>query len=585
MQAAGVGDKAAKAGGRQGRHKTVISAKGVKSIADALFEDGYRNDDVCRLSQLDLSHAARDLDRITVEAIPFMKAVTPYRFKIPIENTDDRGIKHVVHQMLLPHELMAAVYADNENMFHQIFGTRALEEFWSRQKSERLTKHPGFQRRRSKWIIPLRLFGDDAPVCNTNSVDTLLLCSCTAYNLPALLSKLPLCCTPIKHTDHSTFDAIHRVVMWSLEILASGVWPATNHEGGQWPETDRRYQLGRQQSRLMGRFTAIYWETTGDWKWLMQNFRLAWNYNRQEICYRCGATKDGANTFTNCHRQAPRRLTKRTHQEYLATFEDAAVVPPLAQSAGFELQEGTVMDWVHNNCLGVEQHASANVLMELCAAGTFGVLRGRRHPKLTIQLKVAWREFKVFCKGRGLSNSQQVFTPASLNVSGGDNHWPELKCKAHNGMMVMRWLAHRLETLNQTDRIRHMSGVCSALSTCDSMFSEGDMWLSDADILQVSRAKKNLFASWNWLAADAMRQRQARWKYIPKHHMLEHQLEDVEASGRNPASHWAFAEESMMGEARRAAGRSFVPGIGRRCLFALNARFGIAVENAAASGL
>ena len=164
MQAAGVGDKAAKAGGRQGRHNTVISAKGVKSIADALFEDGYRNDDVCRLSQLDLSHAARDLDRITVEAIPFMKAVTPYRFKIPIENTDDRGIKHVVHQMLLPHELMAAVYADNENMFHQIFGTRALEEFWSRQKSERLTRHPGFQRRRSKWIIPLRLFGDDAPV-------------------------------------------------------------------------------------------------------------------------------------------------------------------------------------------------------------------------------------------------------------------------------------------------------------------------------------------------------------------------------------------------------------------------------------
>ena len=251
MQAAGVGDKAAKAGGRQGRHNTVISAKGVKRIADALFEDGYRNDDVCRLSQLDLHHEARDLDRITVEAIPFMKAVTPYRFKIPIENTDDRGIKHVVHQMLLPHELMAAVYADNESMFHQIFGTRALEEFWSRQKSERLTRHPAFQGRRSKWIIPLRLFGDDAPVCNTNSVDTLLLCSCTAYKLPALLSKLPLCCTPIKHTDHSTFDAIHRVVMWSLEILASGVWPATIHEGGQWPETDRRYQLGRQQSRLI----------------------------------------------------------------------------------------------------------------------------------------------------------------------------------------------------------------------------------------------------------------------------------------------------------------------------------------------
>ena len=470
----------AKAGGRQGGrqasgHKTVVSAKGVKSIADALFEDGYRNHDVCRLKQLTLPNAARDLDNITVEMIPFMKAVTPYRFKIPIENKDDRGIKNVAHQMLLPHEVMAAVHAENEKMFHRIFGTGALEEFWSRQKPGRLTRNPWFLRQRSKWIIPLRFFGNDALVCETNSVDTLLLCSCTQNNLPALFSRLPLCCMPTKNSDSATLSAIHRVVMWSLEILASGVWPAADHEGRPWPRTDRRYLLGRQQSRLMGRFTAIHWETTGDWKWLMASFRFVWNYNREDICFRCGATKDGANSFTHFHRRAPRRFTTRTHQEYLATFEDAALVPPLAQSAGFDLQEGIVMDWVHNNCLGVEQHASANALMELCAAGTFGVLRGRRNTNLTVQLKVAWRMFKAFCKRRGLENSQQVFTPASLNVSAGDNHWPELKCKAHNGMMVIRWLAHLLETLNQTDRIRHMSGVCSALSTCDAIFSKGDM--------------------------------------------------------------------------------------------------------------
>ena len=243
--------------------------------------------------------------------------------------------------------------------------------------------------------VPLRLFGDDAPVCTTVSCLTLLMCAAHGLRQPLTSSRIPICITPMKFCDVATFRAIYRVVVWSFLALASGYWPQTDPDGKPWPEGSFRALKAAANERLADEYTGLFWEVSGDWKWLWQAFEMPWYYNCGDICHRCTVTKKGLRRYTNCSRTASRRLHVhlRDMNDYRAHFIGRPR-PPLSTFDGFSVQESILHDWVHNGLLGIHPIACGSALFYLCAQGDFGGALGSTDRKvlLTIRLKRAWQK-------------------------------------------------------------------------------------------------------------------------------------------------------------------------------------------------
>ena len=83
------------------------------------------------------------------------------------------------------------------------------------------------------------------------------------------------------------------MLRWSLEVLGTGKWPATDHNGEPWPEGSTRAARARAGEDLAEGWVALFWEIVGDWKWLAEavGFKSQKRYyNCNDICHKCAAT-------------------------------------------------------------------------------------------------------------------------------------------------------------------------------------------------------------------------------------------------------------------------------------------------------
>ena len=251
--------------------------------------------------------------------------------------------------------------------------------------------------------------------------------------------------------------------------------------------------------KLAGPYFAIFHEVGGDWKWLKETFALPWNYLATSICWKCPASKSGRYSFTKMCSSAPwwQRHLWRTQEEYAAAL---LILPPLAQLLGFDITVSLLMDWMHNCNLGVEQTATAQAILFSVRRGFFGESPGSAKLRMRVLLKRAWRRFSTYCKDHKLSHSQPMFTAATLTISQSDDK-PCLKSKAHNCMMVMRWLNAYFASLALKDREgKLVSRVCWALAEADSICCDAPQWLGQKDIKHMKLAEAVLFPSWTALA-------------------------------------------------------------------------------------
>ena len=178
-----------------------------------------------------------------------------------MELDDGAGLEMVDVDMVLPHELWAHVYSYHPNVFEDMFGFQHAGVFWDHVPAAR---RPAPQDALHN-IVPLRLFGDDVPVGQQQSMDMLLWCSACSVGLPALLSRMPAMCLPMKNTVAVTFQAIYKVLVWSMRCIEEGYWPQTDHSGQAWHDQDsRRYYRGRFREHLSGERRSIFFETSGD---------------------------------------------------------------------------------------------------------------------------------------------------------------------------------------------------------------------------------------------------------------------------------------------------------------------------------
>ena len=111
--------------------------------------------------------------------------------------------------------------------------------------------------------------------------------------------------------------------------------------------------------------------------------------------------------------------------------------------------------------------------MELVGEGRWGTYRGDWKVRTGIVLKHAYTAFCTWARDpeNNLQHSQQRFTPASLSVADGAEYVPALKGKAHNLMVVSKWLASITHTDSSTTHARNRGRVMWAIACLDTVFS------------------------------------------------------------------------------------------------------------------
>ena len=511
------------------------------------------------------------MEKLKVKETPLLQHLVPYHFEIPVEDPDEVGLKDRDQEMMLPHELFGTLFDHKPEVFHSTFCTEGLAEWWAHQDPERMARQGADGD--PQCLIPVQLYGDNVAVCKTISTLVMLWKSCSSFRQPALQSLLPASSTCLRHTDRMSLEAVFRVLRWSFVVMASGVWPATDHRGQAWPEGSWRRTAGESGKRLAGEYRALWWESVGDWEWIAATFGFdvcRWYYNCVEICHRCPAsTRDGPLFYKTLSYACACFQMKRALDTYLAAVGPR---PALSDFDGFDLQACILWDWMHIGPLGFEHKACGACLMELVLEGRFGTYRGEWKVRTGIALKHAFRAFTAWASSNHLQHSHQQFTPANLSVAEGAELVPHLKGKAHNLMVVSKWLASVTHLDNATTHQRNRGRVMWAIACLDTVFSTAPFWLSDQDIGQVQLAQTVFFPAWRALHEEAG---DGRWPIIPKMHAAMHILADTLATRRNPSSHWCFAGEHLMGICKNSLGGNYQKGLQRRMLRA--ALFQIAV--------
>ena len=82
------------------------------------------------------------------------------------------------------------------------------------------------------------------------------------------------------------------IFAWSLDVLASGIWPERDWQGEHWEPGSWRARLAGSEL-APGGLRAVYLQFVGDWKYLKEVFVLKANYSRKHICFLCDVAKGG----------------------------------------------------------------------------------------------------------------------------------------------------------------------------------------------------------------------------------------------------------------------------------------------------
>ena len=530
-----------------------ISASDVQAHAAVALSDGAVKSSVKTLASLGASgkfqaNIERGLHRHAKRTLGIRFDL--YYAWIPVLG-DNGLVVEVLHPFLLPHEAFSMVYDFDANKFRAAMGVRLCDQYWRQMAAtgdDWYIAHPLRARIESarELAIPLRIFGDDAPVGKNRGVRLFHTLSATSRE-PTINSRVPFTIIQEEKCVIGLTDAAcMQVLQWSLLAAASGVHPPLDHLGKPWPKHSFRARTAGKP--IAGEYFWALAQVTGDMKFIHETFGFENFYgSSEEICHCCGATKSGELNYANVAEGAPCFEHRRCNDEYMASTP--AVRCPLTAIPGFHIQM-VMFETVHVGPLGVCKWACAGVLVQLARAGVWGMPdRGPWAGRLTIQLRQAYFNFKLFCKRRAISTRQTCFPPLRLSLKT-LHDWAELKTKAMSCIHVVMWLAEA------TSRIAVSSGAHDDQIRCCMMWgfaqffyilmNEG-MILDDGALERLRKARNAMLKGYHKLSTQCAYANEALYPIRPKFHALDHIERETQRTRLNPAYDWAFADEDQMG--------------------------------------
>ena len=345
-----------------------------------------------------------------------------------------------------------------------------------------------------------------------------------------------------------TEPALQEAFVWSWNIWASGKFPHLDHRGIPFPANSWRARLAANNTDICGGFTPVYTGTVADQLWIKQHYRYSQMWSNVEMCHECFAQNAvGPLNFTACVEFPP-----RTNATYMAS--DGAKMSPLTKVIGFHMSM-TRPELMHVGPLGCMPDFVGSALTELADEGFFGFTDVTSwQVRFESQIKVAFIDFNKWARRHNQSHSLKTLTRARLSLHT-RSAWRDFKGKAHNCMVLCRWLASVCKPHSGEAYPRMRSAVMSSFSALMDVagHSEDPDWYNESELKRVDIACNMVLHGSKALAGISHRLGKARWKMRPKPHRIHHVNKNAQLSKRPIRAFWSFKQEEGMGTLSKIA--------------------------------
>lgn len=369
--------------------------------------------------------------------------------------------------------------------------------------------------------------------------------------------------------DCRSLHKLFRVLKWSFEALASGVYPSIDEEGAPFTPQHhpRRAALAGLPLTSAGHRGA-WVEMRGDWEFLRDALLLQKHYLRNEVCHLCRAEKRRPGfLFTDFRRRGDLRRTLVSSAAWLAAAMVAAVVSPLVLIPGFCIWR-CYFDIMHTLDLGVYQHAVPAALQELilepatvgpggdaaaapapvgagAAPAPVGVFPGAT---LEERLRSATRAYREWCRQNKIPSVVRRITTAW--VTGAWPHISQQHAKAAALRSMVYWVREVCAaTVGHSPHAGLRAALFDSFVKADCAMRRSGRFLDTDARAEVAQHVEDALTLYNALATSAAAAGHARWRLIPKLHALTHIAYDNE--GVNPRAVHCYQDEDMVGRVKR----------------------------------
>jgi hypothetical protein len=163
-----------------------------------------------------------------------------------------------------------------------------------------------------------------------------------------------------------TLDEIHSIMVWSFKALATGKYPAEDHNNKAFSKDWDKHRFLKAGKAIAGDYKGAWSEQRGDWVYLVAALGLTSCWSTNYVCHLCRAHKKISRLlYTNFTRDALLRRTRYTNKQWLKWYEDTPwTASVLTQIPGFHIYRNWV-DAMHSIDLGFLQWALPSALWEL----------------------------------------------------------------------------------------------------------------------------------------------------------------------------------------------------------------------------
>jgi hypothetical protein len=290
----------------------------------------------------------------------------------------------------------------------------------------------------------------------------------------------------------------------------------------------------------------------GDWAWHKAALGMTgWQGEgpTRRCCFKCLANFSTLN-FRDFFETALWKATLLTHDQFIASVvESGCYVSAIFDLPGF--RHGMITaDLMHCGDLGVLLYLLGIIMWELIVEmnGCYSNCKQQIHGILSY-LRTAARQLHL--KKQPLNN----LTIGMIKGKGTSS--PKLKVKASDARHILRCMKFVLQKLVPMETEHAKQRFLVVKHFCD-MYEHLQHSVGMTSMQAAATSMRKALLLWNELRhadidPDNPHNWQTRgyflWKLYPKHHLLQHLLEDQMLITGNPVGHWCYADESEIGAA------------------------------------
>ena len=290
----------------------------------------------------------------------------------------------------------------------------------------------------------------------------------------------------------------------------------------------------------------------GDWSWHkcalgMQGWGREGASNR--CCWKCLADYRSLN-FRDFYETALWRATLLNHASFMASMiASNSYISEIFKLPGFR-HEMITADLMHCGDLGVLLYLLGIVMWEMIVemGGVYTNCKGQIQHILSL----------IRTASRMLELKKQPLNDLTIGmIKGQGKSSPKLKVKASDARHILKCMRYVLEKMRPLDTPHATQRLLVVQNFCD-MYEHLQYSVGMTSMQQAATCMRRALILWNELRHQDIDTEnpdnwQTRgfflWKLYPKHHMLQHLLEDQMLITGNPVGHWCYADESEIGAA------------------------------------